>query len=597
TKGMVVAVGLPLFYESSLYNAVALLSDGEFLGFVCKQFLASDGIHYEPRWFKQWPAGVVGQMEWNDLLYPVGDLLFDCGGVRIGFEICRDAWVAERPGARLARRGADVILNPSASHFAFGKQAVRERLATEGSRAFCATFVYCNLLGNESGRSIYDGGVLMATGGRILARGRLFSYQQSELTVADVDVDANRRARGQSFDARAKVERQDDSLRYASFDWNDAAPVTEKSQAAPEPWEVGDSAKFEEFSRAVPLALFDYLRKSHAQGFVVSLSGGADSSAVAILVSLMVRRAVAELGPETFMQRLSAQPELNSAFDEVGSEDIVVLSKAFTRTLLACVYQPTRNSTDTTRNAARQIAEAIGAKFFEWDIDQLSESYVEIVSEAVGRKLTWETDDVALQNIQARTRGPGAWLLANLRGALLLATSNRSEAAVGYATMDGDTCGGLSPVAGIDKEFLRAWLSWMEDTGPADLGPLPALAVVNAQQPTAELRPRDQDQTDEGDLMPYAVLDAIERAAIRDKRLPAEVFKVARAQFPDYEQKQLCGWVIRFFELWCRNQWKRERYAPSFHVDDENLDPKSWCRFPILNSGFEEELAALKKWV
>jgi len=598
TEGLIVAVGLPLFYESSLYNAAALLADGELLGFVCKQFLASDGIHYEPRWFKQWPAGVVGQMMWNGRLYPVGDLLFDCGDVRIGFEICRDAWVASRPGARLARRGADVILNPSASHFAFGKQAVRERIAIEGSRTFCATFAYCNLLGNESGRSIYDGGALIAHGGRIVARGPLFSYQESELTIADVDVDANRRIRGQSFDAQTKVEQQDESLQLEAFDWQETSPAIANSDAEPESWEVGENSKFEEFSRAVPLALWDYLRKSHAQGFVVSLSGGADSSAVALLVSLMVRRALKELGPKTFVERLHNSPKLTEAIEQVGedsmAEDSTAMAEALTRSLLACVYQPTRNSTDTTRRAAIQVAEAIGADFFEWDVDQLSERYVEIVASATGRELTWETDDVALQNIQARTRGPGAWLLANLRGAILLATSNRSEAAVGYATMDGDTCGGLSPVAGIDKEFLRAWLRWMETTGPEGLGPLPALAVVNAQEPTAELRPRTDGQTDETDLMPYAVLDAIERAAIRDKQLPADVLEVIAVQFPECSREQIGGWVVRFFELWCRNQWKRERYAPSFHVDDENLDPKSWCRFPILSSGFEEELAALR---
>ena len=77
----------------------------------------------------------------------------------------------------------------------------------------------------------------------------------------------------------------------------------------------------------------------------------------------------------------------------------------------------------------------------------------------LGRKLTWETDDLALQNIQARVRGPNVWLLANVKNALLLSTSNRSEAAVGYATMDGDTCGGLSPIAGIDKAFLLRWLA------------------------------------------------------------------------------------------------------------------------------------------
>ena len=60
---------------------------------------------------------------------------------------------------------------------------------------------------------------------------------------------------------------------------------------------------------------------------------------------------------------------------------------------------------------------------------------------------------------------------------------------------------------------------------------------------------------------------------------------------------RLLLWVERFFRLWCRNQWKRERYAPSFHLDDENLDPKTWCRFPILSGGFERELAELRAYV
>ena len=209
--------------------------------------------------------------------------------------------------------------------------------------------------------------------------------------------------------------------------------------------------------------------------------------------------------------------------------------------------------------------------------------------------MTWQQDDIALQNIQARARAPGVWMLANLRDALLLATSNRSEAAVGYATMDGDTCGGLSPIAGIDKAFLRHWLRWMESTGPAgSMGPLAALQAVNAQQPTAELRPPEAGQTDEDDLMPYDVLDWIERAAIRDKHAPADVFRLATAHFDNYDRQQLGHWVERFFRLWARNQWKRERYAPSFHLDDENLDPKTWCRFPILSGGFERELRELR---
>ena len=221
------------------------------------------------------------------------------------------------------------------------------------------------------------------------------------------------------------------------------------------------------------------------------------------------------------------------------------------------------------------------------------DAYVSLISDATGRSLTWEDDDVTLQNIQARVRAPSVWMLANMRGALLLSTSNRSEAAVGYATMDGDTAGGLSPIAGIDKAFLRHWLRWLETEGPVDMKPIPELHAVNAQTPTAELRPKDQHQTDEDDLMPYPVLDVIERLAIGDKLPPADCLEVLRSEFKDYDEETLRTWVKRFFHLWSRNQWKRERYAPSFHVDDKNLDPKTWCRFPILSGGFERELSEL----
>ena len=95
--------------------------------------------------------------------------------------------------------------------------------------------------------------------------------------------------------------------------------------------------------------------------------------------------------------------------------------------------------------------------------------------------------------------------------------------------------------------------------------------------------------------MPYDLLDAIERAAIRDKMAPAEVFRLMEVLFPDYDADRLALWIDRFFRLWCSNQWKRERYAPSFHVDDENLDPKTWCRFPILSGGFSRELQEFRQ--
>ena len=94
--------------------------------------------------------------------------------------------------------------------------------------------------------------------------------------------------------------------------------------------------------------------------------------------------------------------------------------------------------------------------------------------------------------------------------------------------------------------------------------------------------------------MPYEVLDVIERLAIRDRLAPGDIVSLIEQQFERYGKDRLTEWVARFFRLWCANQWKRERYAPSFHLDDENLDPRSWCRFPILSGCYRKELKELE---
>lgn len=569
TTGIAVAVGLPLRHQNAIFNTVALVADGELRGFYAKQNLAGDGLHYEPRWFRPWPNGVVTTIEVLRKRVPLGDVTFDLGGVRIGFEVCEDAWVADRPGREYATLGVDVILNPSASHFAFGKQRIREQFVCEGSRAFGAAYAYANLLGNEAGRIIYDGGSMIATGGKVVKRGARFRFAEVCLAAATVDLDLNRLAQARTIGR--DIDPGDESAVPVPFAW------PESGRRHPD---SGDEAlpmsKEEEFTRAVALGLFDYLRKSRAHGFVVSLSGGADSAAVACLVALMRKLVIAELGEAGWGRRLAHLPEAPNRRD-----------------LLLCVYQATRHSGEVTREAAESLARAIEADFAAWDVQPAVDHYVRLAEGTMGRELGWKTDDITLQNIQARVRAPGIWMMANLRNALLLATSNRSEAAVGYTTMDGDTCGGLSPIAGIDKAFLQKWLRWMENEGAEGIEPIPELAAVNIQRPTAELRPASEKQTDEDDLMPYPVLDAIERWAIRDKKSPIEVLRLAEGQFGEYEETQLRAWVVRFFRLWSRNQWKRERYAPGFHLDDENLDPKTWCRFPILSGGFEEELAGL----
>ena len=584
TAGMIVSFGLPVMVSGAIFNAACLAVDGKIIGLVCKQHLAGDGIHYEPRWFKKWPGGVTASIEIGEEEYPIGDLLFSCGGIRIGFEICEDAWVGDRPGADLAARGAEIILNPSASHFAFGKHEVRKRFILEGSRAFQVSYVYSNLLGNEAGRAIYDGDAMIASGGKILAMGPRLSFDDCVLTTAVINVETTRMMRARSGSFEPDVDNEPDDMIEAEFDFPGIAPEQPDDQQSD--WEASEFHKEEEFSRAVALGLFDYLRKSRSRGVVISLSGGADSAAVTMLSALMLHFANDQIGVEGIRRKLEYIPNITE-LDSV---------KLLAKQLITTVYQSTRNSGDVTRNAAYDVAAEVNSRHFEFDVDSVVESYKSLVEGSLQRELTWETDDIALQNIQARVRSPSVWMLANIYGSLLLSTSNRSEAAVGYATMDGDTSGGLAPIAGIDKAFLRHWLRWMESEGPWQLGCFPRLKSVNDQQPTAELRPQSAEQTDEGDLMPYPILDEIERLAILDKLLPKQVLRMMISRHPDIGVKQLADWTERFFLLWCRNQWKRERYAPSFHLDDENLDPKTWCRFPILSGGFRRELREMRQF-
>lgn len=584
SKGMVVNFGLPVWHGGAVYNAAVLVVDGRPIGLVAKQHLAGDGIHYEPRWFKAWPAGV--QVEWISPSgpLPLGDLAFQLNdgkhSLKIGFEICEDAWVAARPGGRLAGRAVDVILNPSASHFAFGKQKIRERFVVEGSRAFMLAYIYANLSGNEAGRAIYDGGSLIATGGEIVARGPRFSLQDWYITSAVVDIARNRVTRARTASFRPHLDPQADQC--VETDWKfSLCKAPTKGRPKLESWELSEQLKEEEFARAVSVGLLDYVRKSFSRGFIVSLSGGADSAACAVLIDFMRRRALAELSQEELRNKFSYWKDFEGRADQ----------------LLTTVYQATANSGEVTENAAATLASAIGCRHAQYEVEDLVVGYRALTEGALGRALSWETDDIALQNIQARVRAPGPWMLANVLGALLLSTSNRSEAAVGYATMDGDTSGGLAPIAGIDKAFLRRWLRWMEKHGPDGYEALPALDVINVQAPTAELRPSEAGQTDEDDLMPYPVLERIERLAIRDKVDPEGIFHRLATEFPEASPEKRLEWVERFFRLFTRNQWKRERYAPSFHLDDQNLDPKTWCRFPILSGGYRRELRELRESV
>lgn len=536
--GITVCVGLPVRMNGITYNGVCVISDAKILGITLKQNLAIDGVHYETRWFEEWVPEKIIELQLGTRTIQIGDLIYKTDGITFGFEICEDAWIKKRPGFALHKRGVNLILNSSASHFSMGKSPIREKLVMDGSVLFNCTYLYVNLLGNEAGRMIFDGDILVAQRGKLLAQNNRLSFKPFNLLVCEVDFHQPSYSRSQKL--------------------------------------TDSKEKNEELTRAATLALYDYLRKSKAKGFVVSLSGGADSSMCATLVAEMVKRASSQLGWEVFCKHLG-----------LNTEDIQGDVKQATNRLLSCAYQGTKNSSSTTLQTAQQLAESLGAGFHHWSIQQEVDTYTQKIEKALNRKTSWETDDISLQNIQARARSPIIWMLANIKQSILLTTSNRSEGDVGYATMDGDTSGSLAPIAGVDKTSILQWLQWAEKE--LDYS---GLRAVNSLQPTAELRPQERNQTDEDDLMPYSILNAIECHAIFERKSPVEVFQVMKTQHPDHQR--LKQYIKKFYKLWAANQWKRERFAPSFHLDELNVDPRTWCRFPILSSGFVEELAQLE---
>ena len=541
TKNLGVIIGLPYHLNNKIYNVVCLLNNQQILGFQAKQHLPRDGVHYEPRWFSPWKSKEQTTIEIQGINYPFGDKTYRINNQSVGFEICEDAWVEDRPACYLAEENINIILNPSASHFAMTKSILREKKVVDASKTFNCTYVFANQLGNEAGRIIYDGDAIIAHRGEVVANTSLFSYNNINFTACEIDYGTHKVAHKEVVDNKMDAKSQ--------------------------------------FTAATTLGLFDYLRKSHSKGFVLSLSGGADSSTCLVLLVEMVKRGVMELGLQPFVNKILGE---HNAYSPNTEDEII-------NHLITTAYQSTDNSSTATFEAAATLAKSVHAKFYHWSIQEETDQARSIIEDAINRPLSWDKDDVVLQNIQARSRSPIIWMLANLKNSLLITTSNRSEGSVGYATMDGDTSGSLAPIAGVSKTFILDWLKWAEK----ELN-YPGLEKVNRLIPTAELRPAKRSQSDENDLMPYSILNKIEKLFILEKLSPKAIYiELSKQLSPPVAAKH----IIKFFQLWGRNQWKRERLAPSFELDAYNIDPRSWYRFPILSSGFNNELDELRKLV
>jgi NAD+ synthase (glutamine-hydrolysing) len=383
-------------------------------------------------------------------------LLLEFGNVLIGPTVCEDIWQPGPPATDLALAGAQLIANISASPFHVGKDREREQMLATRARDNVCFVAFVNSVGGQD-ELVFDGhSVVLDDEGQVLARAPGF---EEALLFVDLDPDevVARRLR----DVRRRTlesereEAPDVPILHVGSP-QDEPPARAETVVAP----LLDD--LEQMRKALELGLRDYVQKNGFSEIVVGVSGGIDS---AVTVAL----AAEAIGPE--------------------------------RT--HCVSMPSRFTSEETRRDARALAENLGSPFLELPIEPIVESFEQVLA----APFAGLERDIAEENVQARIRGVLLMALSNKFGWLVVATGNKSELSVGYATLYGDMAGGFALLKDVYKTDVFRLASHLNERAGKEL--IPETIIV--RPPTAELR---ADQRDEDSLPPYAALDRVLEAYV-----------------------------------------------------------------------------------
>lgn len=432
-------------------------------------------------------------------------LAFDMNDIRFAINVCEDIWV---PGSITETwaldMAADFILNISASPFYAGKLKVRQGIVRRFSETTSTTVLFNNLVGGQD-ELIFDGGSMVMTAtGEILARACRF---KEDLLVMDLEPHGIDSPQGSDV-SQANTDRL-----YAL----EALGARNRKPITPIMSEPID--RIEEIHRALVLGTRDYVNKNGFKKVVIGLSGGIDSSLTAAI-----------------------------AVEALGSDNVVG------------VTMPSQYTSDATFSDAELLARNLEIRLITVPIRDVYASYLSVLAEPM------ETDSpgVAAENVQARIRGNILMALSNRFGWLVLTTGNKSEVAVGYCTLYGDTAGGFAVIKDVPKTTVFTLSEHINKMSGKELIPQ---SVID-RPPTAELRP---DQKDEDSLPPYDVLDPILQAYVEADKAPEEIY--AMGFDPDIVNE-----VIRMVD---RNEYKRRQAPPGVKIT-----PKAFGRdrrLPITN--------------
>jgi NAD+ synthase (glutamine-hydrolysing) len=472
--GIVAIVGYPERAED-VHNAAAILAGGELHATYRKIHLPNYGVFDELRYFQPGARGATIAID----------------GITVGITICEDIWQPGPPLSDEALAGARLIVNLSASPYHAGKGPQRERMIAQRARDELAAVAFCGLVGGQD-ELVFDGhSIVFDHDGKVLARAPQF---EEALLIADVDTVAAGSARLRDTRRRAPAAAARDTI-------DELGVFTVRDRPGDTP--LGDAQiaplldDVDEVYGALVLGTRDYVRKNGFERVVLGLSGGIDSTLVALI-------AVDALGP--------------------GG--------------VTCVTMPSPYSSEGTRGDAHRLAQNLGVELLELPIEPMMRAF----DAALAEPFAGREPDLTEENLQARIRGTLLMALSNKFGWLVLTTGNKSEMSVGYSTLYGDSAGGFAVIKDVPKQLVYRLARRRDERDGGGVVP-PELFT---RPPSAELRP---DQRDDDSLPPYDILDAIlegfvERDLGRDqlvaRGLPAEeVDRVLRlVDLAEYKRRQ-----------------------------------------------------------
>ncbi|KAF1743893.1 hypothetical protein MXB_2859 [Myxobolus squamalis] len=611
--GIVIDLGIPVIHDGVRYNSRAICFNGDLIYIRPKTILANDGMYHEERWFVGWKKCVMGDWLVPEVIFnvikkvtvPIGVCVLQFKDVSIGIEMCEELFVPNSVHNLMTMNGAHVICNGNGSHFQIGKLNKRFSLVGDASEKTGCTYLYGNLQGCDGSTMYFDGGSFVASSGKIVSMCKRFTINTGCLVlivVIDINEIRSRRAAVVSLcktSAEAmilpKIRIPECICKDFYHEYDDVGEM--------DYYDVinKNTDELEELIGAPSCYLWDYLRRSGACGFFVPLSGGSDSSAVALVVYYMAYKLCEsiKIADETEKKKL-----LETIQKIVRDDSFVPQSpKDICQRILYTAYMESRNSSIATKARAEKLAHFLNSAHFCKDKSDGGSNQ----------------EDLLLQNIQARTRMVLSYLISQLAPMstnnqtsyppiLVLGTANADEASMGYFTKYDCSSGDLSPLASLGKHHIKKILSHLSVLFKEDI----LLEISNAT-PTAELVPLKDGitvQSDEDDIgLTYTELKRFREIRSTNLCGPLTMFNILLDEWGKMNQKKadrtlvidpciIAARVKLFFTKYASNRHKTTTLPPMVHLGATALDGRHYDLRPFLyNVLWTWQFRCIDRWL